>query len=659
MSRKQATPTQRTSWAPLIMTALVLGCALLVWLAWLIAHLLTGTDPGAALGPVSVLLGLPIGRMHWSVTATITLVVLVAVVYAAMLAMLRRRARPTASTGNAGRKEPIDDNAQFMASPREMKGVTAADAKAKAARLWPGRDDRDPYQWGIPIGTMIAGNTPLYMSWEDVAVVIAGQRAGKTAGLAIDAVVGAPGASLVTANKRDLLDATRGPRAARGRVWINDLQLVARPVPGVDDTRERGWWWNPLRGVTTISEAKKVAENFISATKPENSTVDSYFDGGAGDVLAITMLAAALGGGDMLHVYGWVNQPDTTLPEQLLRRHGDEFNAVRLASFRKLNPRQRDGLYDMARRFIGVLADKIYAASITPPERTVFRVEGHEDSDMGAIRGWGGPREEFLPERFVASCDTLYLLSEDDAGSAAPLTTALAGKVFEAARVRARQSPGGRMPVPMVAVLDEAANVCKLAHLPGWYSHFGSQGIVLITILQSKEQGSRVWGASGINTMVETANLHYYGGSVKSTDYLRDWSTLIGKREVSRWSKSTNTSTGWFTGHTQSQSWSKEEILDESDLAAIPETRALAHFSKNYPVLIRKAFWNQGPHKEAIDASIATYGPSAAEDRPAGASGTAEDTATGGGEVAVHPARITNTVPDSYQPVFTDEPKAS
>jgi hypothetical protein len=47
------------------------------------------------------------------------------------------------------------------------------------------------------------------------------------------------GPVLVTSNKRDIVDATRGPRAEHGAVWVNGLQQLAGEPPS--------WWWNPLR----------------------------------------------------------------------------------------------------------------------------------------------------------------------------------------------------------------------------------------------------------------------------------------------------------------------------------------------------------------------------------------------------------------------------
>jgi hypothetical protein len=67
---------------------------------------------------------------------------------------------------------------------------------------------------------------------------------------------------------------------------------------------------------------------------------------------------------------------------------------------------------------------------------------------------------------FVSSTDTLYAYSKEGPDLATALTTALMGCVFDAAQAAARRSPGRRLPTPLVAVLDEAANICKLAELP-------------------------------------------------------------------------------------------------------------------------------------------------------------------------------------------------
>ncbi len=62
------------------------------------------------------------------------------------------------------------------------------------------------------------------------------------------------------------------------------------------------------------------------------------------------------------------------------------------------------------------------------------------------------------------------MLSKDGGGSAAPLVAALTDRVLRCA-VRTAEDRGGRLDPPLLTVLDEAANVCRIADLPQLYSH--------------------------------------------------------------------------------------------------------------------------------------------------------------------------------------------
>ncbi len=63
--------------------------------------------------------------------------------------------------------------------------------------------------------------------------------------------------------------------------------------------------------------------------------------------------------------------------------------------------------------------------------------------------------DRFDPAGFVCSRQTLYLLSKDGGGSAAPLVAALTDRVLRCAVVAA-EDRGGRLDPPLLAVLDES-----------------------------------------------------------------------------------------------------------------------------------------------------------------------------------------------------------
>src|SRR4028119_1986494 len=66
----------------------------------------------------------------------------------------------------------------------------------------------------------------------------------------------------------------------------------------------------------------------------------------------------------------------------------------------------------------------------------------------------------------------------------------------------------------MVVVLDEAANICRIADLPELYSHLGSRGVLPLTILQSYRQGTRACGDHGTDARRPAATREAPGAGV-------------------------------------------------------------------------------------------------------------------------------------------------
>jgi len=590
----------QSSMFPLIAISLVIVLIALGYGSLWLGHAFTDTGESIPGNPFQALFSVAGGKLTWPTVSTVIFVM--AVIIGSGLAGVAAAAR-----ASRGGKNDVDAKARLMGSTSKLTGVTGKQARDRAKSLRSDlaeRDTLDDADIGVIVGRTVQGNQKVFMSWEDMMFALAGPRMGKTAAMAIDALCTAPGAAMFTSNKRDGHDLTRGVREELGSVWRYDLQGIAEgPRTGSD-----GFWWNPLRGVTSIVAARKLASYFAAASKDDSARVDAYFDGGAQELLAQMMLAASCAGGDLLHVYGWLSDEENELPQKILEEHNHQIVAMRLQSVRGLNPRQRDGLYDMARRFIGLLEEQTYVMSVLPPERVDVSLGAVLDTDIGRGVRYPHSMREFVIEKFVTSTDTLYALSKEGPDSSSALTTALIGSIIDAAQRTARRSPRGRMPVPMLCILDEAANVCRLPELPAWYSHLGSQGICLMTIVQNLSQAQKVWGQDGVKQLQDAANFLWYGGGIKDKTTLSDLSALVGDHDVERWSASRGG--GMFdSGSTsKSQSWSKEPIMTVDDLAAIPKTRALVQISGNRPVLMKKLYWSDGPNADAITASAERYG---------------------------------------------------
>lgn len=587
---------------PLIAVSVVIVLIALGYGSLWLGHAVTDTGESIPANPFAALFSVAGGQLTWPSVSTWVFVIAVVIVSGLTGVITAARA------AGSGKKDDVDAKARLMGSTSKLTGVTGKQARDRAKSLrsdLTDRDSLDDADIGVIVGRTVQGNQKVFMSWEDMMFALAGPRMGKTAAMAIDALCTAPGAALFTSNKRDGHDLTRGVREQLGTVWRYDLQGIADgPLTGGD-----GFWWNPLRGITSIAAARKLASYFAAASNDGSAKADSsYFDGGAKELFAQMLLAAACAGGDLLHVYGWLSDEDNELPQKILEEHNHQIVAMRLQSVRGLNPRQRDGLYDMARRFISLLEEQNYVMSVLPPERVDVSLGATRDTDLGRGVRYPHSMPEFVIEKFVTSTDTLYALSKEGPDSTSALTTALIGSIIDAAQRTARRSPRGRMPVPMLCILDEAANVCRLTELPAWYSHLGSQGICLMTIVQNLSQAQKVWGQDGVKQLQDAANFLWFGGGIKDKTTLSDLSALVGDHDVERWS--TSRSGGMFDSgsSSKSQSWSKEPIMTVDDLAAIPKTRALVHISGNRPVLVKKLYWSDGPNADAITASAGRYG---------------------------------------------------
>ncbi|QJT03002.1 TraM recognition domain-containing protein [Streptomyces asoensis] len=476
-------------------------------------------------------------------------------------------------------KPKVDGAAQHLAKGEELGKLTMKGAAATAERL--GVQSGTP---GVFIGRSVKGRQPLYGSYEDMHVDIWGPRTGKTTRRAIPAILDGPGAVLVTSNKRDIVDATRGPRTARGPVWVFDPQQVAQEEPS--------WWWNPLSYVTDVAKARKMADHFASGSRDANASTDAFFDPAGQDLLANLLLAAACAKAPITQIYTWLSNPKDDAPERILRGAGHAMSADGLAGVINAPDKQRSGIYGVAQQMASCLVNPEVNRWVTPPA----------DEYAG----------EFDPHAFVRSGGTLYSLSREGRDSAGPLVTALTVAVVEAAEEYATTQRGGRLPLPLVGVLDEAANVCRWRTLPDLYSHYGSRGIILMTILQSWAQGIEVWGERGMEKLWSAANVRVYGGGVSDTRFLGDLSELAGEYELREYQTSRESEFGGWSGNRAiSESTRRERVLQVSDLGAMPPGRALVLASGTKPVLVETVPWWEGAYAAEVQASLKKYDPGA------------------------------------------------
>ena len=569
--RDQPTADTSAVWWTL---GVVAGIGVPLWGAAVVGRQWAGltNTPG---DPWELLFGIARGEVEWPRESWIVLGGLLTGLAVAVAVIARGRTKQHAGTAR------VDRSAAYLGSGREVSGVSERAVRATADRLHV--DSETP---GLPIGRTVATGQWLYGSWEDMWILIAGPRTGKSTAFAIPALLAAPGAALVTSNKRDLVDATREVRAAKGPVWVFDPQQIANEPSGQ-------WWWNPLSYVTDEVKATILADHFSASNRSADSKTDAFFEPAGRDLLAGLLLAAALDERPITDVYRWLTRPKDDAAVDILMRHDYPLTADQVAGVIESPEKQRGGVYGTARQMASCLTNKEVLRWVT--------------SDSSSL-------PHFDPNEFVAQGGTLYSLSKEGRGTAGALVTALTVAVVEAGEELAKTQKGGRLRAPLVGVLDEAANVCRWRDLPDLYSHYGSRGIILMTILQSWAQGVEVWGQHGMDKLWGAANIAVYGGGVKEERFLELLAKLIGQYDKTTRSVSTKgTGTFFESGASTSRQLSRERILDVDELQSLDRGRAIVLSSGNRATLVKTVPWMDGPHADLVRASLRTHDPSEAK----------------------------------------------
>jgi type IV secretory pathway TraG/TraD family ATPase VirD4 len=456
-----------------------------------------------------------------------------------------------------------------LARSGELSGLIGKERESRARDLRPSLKDRprlSPDDTGNLLGDLMPAGPELRSSYEDVELDLMAPRAGKSTGIAVPRVLRAPGAVMLTSNKSDVFTVTRQERTKVGRVWTFDPQGIAYT--------EREMWWDMLSGCDTIEGARRLAGHFVSSVNDDSSKKD-FWIAAAQNTLTALFLAASRSGESVNELLGWLADPADRTPVDLLRDVGMPAMADQLQGTVRGAVETRDGIYETARQCVACLLDPEIVAWVSP------------DPD----------RPEFIPDEHVLGRDTLYLLSKDGGGSAAGVIAGLADAVIRAGVVAAERM-GGRLDPPMTAVLDEAANVCRISDLPDLYSHLGSRGISVVTLLQSYRQGVRVWGEAGMDALWSAATIKLLGAGLDDADFVDKVARLVGQHDVR-----TPTYSRSRDGASRSVSYRQEQVLPADKIRALPKGTALLLATGVRPALIRLRPWYKEANAEMVSAA--------------------------------------------------------
>ncbi|WP_433273980.1 type IV secretory system conjugative DNA transfer family protein [Pseudonocardia xinjiangensis] len=598
----------REATAPLLLLGGIGSVALLVGDTWAAAGVAAFAATGVWVAPAADL-ELLVLLVRDGAAAVLAPNASTATFYSAFVLILMIEVCPAFVIGRLVAGHKPGDPQRAMLRSAELGELTGTAAVRRARALRPTAREFGPSDHGLRL--MSIDKQPVAMSWEDVALVIMGPRSNKTSALAVPTVLAAPGLAVATSNKADLWALTSGLRAQAGPVWTFDPQHIAH-VP-------QTWWWDPLRSIADADPAERVeaasrlAGHFIGTIGGDRR--DPFFHAAGEQVLTATLLAAAISGGTLRDVVAWL-QPGRRDAIAALDKAGAGMEAADLEATLSGADVTTKGIFQTARTATKALTSERLLRWITPP---------HTWRDPPEHQ-W--PAELDLWDLLAAARDgraTVHLLSKEGAGTAAPVVTALVDRILEIAELLA-QASGGRLEPPVVAVLDEAANICPIRALPQLYSHYGSRGIQVLTMLQSYQQGVGVWGEQGMQALWSAATIKVIGAGVDDHSFLQRLSGLIGDHYVLRISTSVD------RGRTSRQySQAREPIMPSSTLRALPRDRAVLLSTGRRPGLGHLHPWyREREHTDISDyaetalaelkrAAAEALGPSNPVNRPTGA----------------------------------------
>lgn len=403
----------------------------------------------------------------------------------------------------------------------------------------------------------------LYAEHRHALVAFGPPQSGKSAGIAIPALLEWNGPAVACSIKTDLLAATLPRRQALGEVLVFDPFGLAKM---------QSHTWSPLHGSSTWDGALEVAWRLAAAAEVDRRSVEGgdFWAVAAEQRLAPLLYTAAASGSGMDSVIRWVNgQGARELDEALMRISGEAEGDARAAD--------AYAAYDAVRAF-EAQADRT-RTSIEATAQTLLRAYRFQRVLRSAASS------QITPDRLLDGAGTLYLIGDAKASRLLrPLFLALLGELVDRAYERATLA-GGRLERPLLLCLDEAGNVAPLPNLAEIASTAPSHNIQLVTIFHDLAQARSRYGQQA-ETVVNSHRARMLLPGVADLESLRYFASLVGEEEARD-----RTHTTGAGGTTRSTARRRRPLVAPEALRQLPEHHALLLYGRLAPTRLRLRLW--------------------------------------------------------------------
>ncbi len=407
------------------------------------------------------------------------------------------------------------------------------------------------------------GGRLLYAEQRHALVAFGPPQSGKSAGLAVPALLEWDGPAVASSIKTDLLAATAERRRALGTVFVFDPFGLAGA---------QAHTWSPLHGASTWDGALEVAWRLASAGEVDQRGVEGgdFWAIAAEQRLAPLLYTAARTGAGIDSVVRWAyGQGARELHEALAQATGEARDEAELAD--------AHAAYDSIRAFE------------SQADRTRSSIEATAQALLRAYRFARVARSaqscEITADRLLDERATLYLIGDAKASKLLrPIFLALLSEVVDRAYERATLA-GGRLELPLLLCLDEAGNVAPLPNLAEIASTAPSHNIQLVSIFHDLAQARTRYGRQA-ETVVNSHRARMLLPGVADLDTLRYFGGLVGDEEARDLTRTTGAG-----GTSRSTARRRRPLLAPEALRQLPEGQALLLYGRLAPTRVRLRMW--------------------------------------------------------------------
>jgi type IV secretion system protein VirD4 len=390
-------------------------------------------------------------------------------------------------------------------------------------------------------------------------------QSGKSAGLAVPALLEWDGPAIASSIKTDLLACTRKRRQALGPVFVFDPFELGGAGRNT---------WSPLRAARTWDGALESAWRLAAAGELDQRGVDGgdFWAVAAEQRLAPLLFTASASGLGMDAVVRWAyGQGSRELDEAVARLTGSARDREQLEG--------AHAAYDALRAF----------------ERQADRTRTSiEATAQGLLRAYRFTRVlrsaascEIVPDALLDQRATLYLIGDAKASKLLrPIFLALLSEIVDRAYERATLA-GGRLELPLLLCLDEAGNVAPLPNLAEIASTAPSHNIQLVSIFHDLAQARSRYGRQ-TETVVNSHRARMLLPGVADLDTLQYFAGLAGEEEARDLSRTTGAGSG---GGTRTSSVRRRPLIAAEALRQLPDRHALLLYGRLPPAQVRLRLW--------------------------------------------------------------------